>query len=52
MQLLILKKRIYTLIYSLQAPFKEEFAFTKKKLKGLFEKVVKIRGGGIVKEVI
>ena len=51
-QLLILGKRIYTLVYSLQVPLKEELAFTKKELKGLSEKIVKTGGGGTVKEVI
>jgi len=51
-QLSILRKRIYTLVYSLQAPLKEELALTKKELKGLSEKIVETRGGGTVKEVI
>jgi len=49
---LILGKRICTLVYSLQAPLKEEFAFTKKELKGLSEKIVETGGGGTVEEVI
>ena len=51
-QLSILGKRIYTLVYSLQAPLKEELALTKKELKGLSEKIVETGGGGTVEEVI
>ena len=48
----ILGKRLCTLVYSLQAPLKEEIALVKKELKRLADKVVETGSGGTTEEVV
>jgi len=51
-QLPILRKRLCTLVYSLQAPLREKIALVKKELKGLADKVVETGSCGTTEEVV